>query len=116
MFHHVSFINERIGKTGVKKREKREIKLFTNKRKRKRVRGDYCIEPYSSLSTGSTRMAILHLCCIRWIVYSFFFSGVEAARVMVAALPLAELAFADTDGTGWCFPQKNPFLDMFCDF
>jgi len=22
----------------------------------------------------------------------------------------------DTAGTGWCFPQKNPFLDMFCDF
>jgi len=21
-----------------------------------------------------------------------------------------------TAGTGWCFPQKNPFLDMFCDF
>jgi len=21
-----------------------------------------------------------------------------------------------TVGTGWCFPQKNPFLDMFCDF
>jgi len=56
-----------MGRTRVKKREKREIKLFTNKRKRKRVRGDYCIEPYSSLSTGSTRMAILHLCCIRWI-------------------------------------------------
>jgi len=22
----------------------------------------------------------------------------------------------NTAGTGWCFPQKNPFLDMFCDF
>ena len=21
-----------------------------------------------------------------------------------------------TAGTEWCFPQKNPFLDMFCDF
>jgi len=21
-----------------------------------------------------------------------------------------------TAGTGWCFPQKNPFLDMLCDF
>jgi len=24
--------------------------------------------------------------------------------------------FSITAGTGWCFPQKNPFLDMFCDF
>jgi len=24
--------------------------------------------------------------------------------------------FSHTAGTGWCFPQKNPFLDMFCDF
>jgi len=23
---------------------------------------------------------------------------------------------SDTAGTGWCFPQKNPFQDMFCDF
>ena len=23
---------------------------------------------------------------------------------------------AGTADTGWCFPQKNPFLDMFCDF
>jgi len=56
------------------RKEKREIKLFTNKRKKKGVWGVYCIELYSSLSTGSTRMAILHLCCIRWIAYYFFFS------------------------------------------
>jgi len=75
MFCHVSFINERMDRTGVKKREKGEIKLFAHKRKRKGVRGDYCIEPYSSLSTGSTRMAILHLYCIRWIAYSFSSPG-----------------------------------------
>ena len=44
MLRHLSFINERMGRTRVKEREKREIKLFTNKRKRKGVLGDYCIE------------------------------------------------------------------------
>ena len=95
MLRHVSSVNEETGRTRVKKREKREIKLFTNKRKRKGVRGDYRIEPYGSLSTGSTRMAILHMCCIGWIANSFFFSRAEAARVVVAALPLAVLAFAE---------------------
>ena len=94
------------------RKEKREIKLFTNKRKRKGVRGDYCIEPYSSLSTGSTRMAILHLCCIRWIAYSFFFSGAEAARVVVEDLPLAVLTFAERQLVTQCpfLPQNKQRL------
>jgi len=28
----------------------------------------------------------------------------------------ARIVKAITAGTGWRFPQKNPFLDMFCDF
>jgi len=43
--------------------------------------------------------------------YHFIYQAVEEGKINVKYVPTS-----DTAGTGWCFPQKNPFLDMFCDF
>jgi len=56
MFRHISFINERMGRTGVKKREKREIKLFANKRKRKE----------SGVTTALSRTAVSAQGVLEW--------------------------------------------------
>jgi len=46
--------------------------------------------------------------CIDWTELPFEFIS--------EVFPIDEFMVAYTAGTGWCFPQKNPFLDMFCDF
>ena len=40
---------------------------------------------------------------------------VEYLRVIISQNSV-KMNPVNTAGTGWCFPQKNPFLDMFCDF
>ena len=71
MLRHVSFVNEGTGRTRVKKREKREIKLFTNKRKRK-VLGDAPRPPMFP------PIFLRHLCIFLLIVASLRRSALAA--------------------------------------
>ena len=61
-------------------------------------------KPYALLTIS---LYVYVLLCINTPVCCLYFAS---SNINLATY------FSYTAGTGWCFPQKNPFLDMFCGF
>ena len=54
--------------------------------------------------------------CDTWLTPAIHFRCCASHACSMFYLWLMHVHLAAyTAGTGWCFPQKNPFLDMFCD-